>query len=300
MNSSPWLHSRAVPAICPKCTTPALLRSHAQSRFEQKRKQVTGKRPWRCHNCGWRGWFEEAALQYPANAKSPLPPEIAGADVPIPDLELESYSHSSGVPGSRKDRFLKEDARSESELNTVSAKAGKSGHATRSRANDKSRRSYAVFGIAVSEHAPETEKEALTSIDPEETINVKPAIAEPDGGHSAAPVANELSEADTSSVETAAKLAAKPAAEPVNMHQSRDMTVAPPEFGDQSGRPVSVTVTTAFHHEARNKSWSCPKCNESALYRSRTRTMGEMFKKQFIKKRPYRCHRCGWRGWLTR
>ncbi|MFA6233136.1 MAG: hypothetical protein WC824_02955, partial [Bacteroidota bacterium] len=79
-----------------------------------------------------------------------------------------------------------------------------------------------------------------------------------------------------------------------------EMTVSPPEFSEQSGRPVSVRVNEAFHHEARNKSWPCRKCGEFALYRSRARTLGELLKKQLTRKRPYRCHRCGWRGWLMR
>ena len=41
---------------CPKCESEDIHRSHTRSTWESWRKKITGKRPYRCHACGWRGW----------------------------------------------------------------------------------------------------------------------------------------------------------------------------------------------------------------------------------------------------
>ena len=33
------------------------------------------------------------------------------------------------------------------------------------------------------------------------------------------------------------------------------------------------------------------------MFRSKTRTALERFRRQFTMKRPWRCHACNWRGW---
>jgi DNA-directed RNA polymerase subunit RPC12/RpoP len=42
---------------------------------------------------------------------------------------------------------------------------------------------------------------------------------------------------------------------------------------------------------------SCPSCGSRRVFRSKTRTALERFRRQFTMKRPYRCHACSWRGW---
>ncbi len=42
---------------------------------------------------------------------------------------------------------------------------------------------------------------------------------------------------------------------------------------------------------------SCPFCGSNRVFRSKTRTAFERFRRQFTMKRPYRCHACNWRGW---
>jgi len=42
---------------------------------------------------------------------------------------------------------------------------------------------------------------------------------------------------------------------------------------------------------------TCPACGSHRVFRSKTRTAFERFRRQFTMKRPYRCHACGWRGW---
>jgi len=41
----------------------------------------------------------------------------------------------------------------------------------------------------------------------------------------------------------------------------------------------------------------CPSCGSNRVYRSKTRTPFERFRRRFTMKRPYRCHVCQWRGW---
>jgi predicted RNA-binding Zn-ribbon protein involved in translation (DUF1610 family) len=43
--------------------------------------------------------------------------------------------------------------------------------------------------------------------------------------------------------------------------------------------------------------FGCPACRGYAIYRSKLRGF-ERVKKIFTDERPYRCHDCGWRGWL--
>src|ERR1700730_12882749 len=42
----------------------------------------------------------------------------------------------------------------------------------------------------------------------------------------------------------------------------------------------------------------CPSCGSREVYRSKARTLYERLKKAHTLKRVFRCHHCGWRGWL--
>jgi hypothetical protein len=44
---------------------------------------------------------------------------------------------------------------------------------------------------------------------------------------------------------------------------------------------------------------SCRLCGSVALHRSRTRSNWENWRRDLTDRRPYRCQRCGWRGWLV-
>jgi hypothetical protein len=41
---------------CPTCQSRNIQRSRSRSRWEAWRKEITGKRLFRCRSCGWRGW----------------------------------------------------------------------------------------------------------------------------------------------------------------------------------------------------------------------------------------------------
>jgi hypothetical protein len=87
--------------LCEKCGCEALERSRSRSRFETWRQRWTGKKPFRCHNCGWRGWrfdpgpkFTPEVLETAERAMAPEPPSSfedvmpLGDDTPNRDLNL--------------------------------------------------------------------------------------------------------------------------------------------------------------------------------------------------------------------
>jgi predicted RNA-binding Zn-ribbon protein involved in translation (DUF1610 family) len=42
----------------------------------------------------------------------------------------------------------------------------------------------------------------------------------------------------------------------------------------------------------------CPNCGLDDLHHSRFKSFGEKLRFNFTTKIPFRCHSCGWRGWL--
>ena len=44
----------------------------------------------------------------------------------------------------------------------------------------------------------------------------------------------------------------------------------------------------------------CPKCGEYVFHKSHTKNSFEKARKRFFRQQPYRCHGCGYRGWVAR
>ncbi|HEY6212994.1 MAG TPA: hypothetical protein VIW45_11955 [Vicinamibacterales bacterium] len=42
----------------------------------------------------------------------------------------------------------------------------------------------------------------------------------------------------------------------------------------------------------------CPRCGQPKLHHSRAKGAFERFRRHFTDRVPFRCHGCGWRGWL--
>lgn len=70
---------------CPKCSADDIHRSRAKTKWESWRKEITGKRPYRCHACGWRGWgvdmgpkFGDLEKEVAERALAPEPPNLKG------------------------------------------------------------------------------------------------------------------------------------------------------------------------------------------------------------------------------
>ena len=70
---------------CPKCQSRDIHRSRARSTWEHWRKDLTGKRPFRCRACQWRGWgvdpgptFSQEEIERAQRAIAPEPPNLQG------------------------------------------------------------------------------------------------------------------------------------------------------------------------------------------------------------------------------
>lgn len=59
-------------------------------------------------------------------------------------------------------------------------------------------------------------------------------------------------------------------------------------------------VEDDYHSDDRHRSSACPRCGKMNLHRSHSRTFGEKLRKLTTLRRPYRCHSCGWRGWVRK
>ena len=75
-----------------------------------------------------------------------------------------------------------------------------------------------------------------------------------------------------------------------------DLSQLPPI--ETIAEPYSSHVTDPdFHSSKRHKGLACPSCGEFRLFKSRHRSFLELIRRKLTGKRPYRCHKCGWRGW---
>lgn len=64
---------------CPSCGSHRVYRSRTRDTLERIRRQLTAKRPCRCHDCNWRGWVAEAT-------RLVTPQRTAKASLSAPDL----------------------------------------------------------------------------------------------------------------------------------------------------------------------------------------------------------------------
>jgi hypothetical protein len=68
---------------CPSCQSDRIHYSRTKGVWESWRKQITGKRPHRCRQCGWRGWaadsgphFTRDEIDNASRAVAPDPPNL--------------------------------------------------------------------------------------------------------------------------------------------------------------------------------------------------------------------------------
>jgi uncharacterized protein with PIN domain len=229
-----WSLGSTVPALCPKCNAEALHRSHAHSSLEEKRKKLSSKRPYRCHECQWRGWLEESQLRYSAAVVKARVVTNEEHDVDIPDIALDDDGRETAA------RARGADASADTAETQVSAgRQAPAGDRKRGRGRNSGRGLHAT--------GADRKKDAASS--------------------------------DNEDVSNGERL---------------------PDFEESETRPLARKVDTGFHHHARHTAKRCPGCGEASLFRSRSRGFNESVKKRFTNKRLYRCHRCGWRGWLNR
>lgn len=73
---------------CPKCESENIHRSRSRTRWETWRREITGKRPYRCQTCGWRGWgidlgprFGDGTIEFASCALAAEPPGLKGTSL---------------------------------------------------------------------------------------------------------------------------------------------------------------------------------------------------------------------------
>lgn len=230
VESQYWTLGKITAAVCPKCQASALHRSHTTSTLEEKRKQIGHKRPYRCHDCGWRGWLEDAHLRYSAEGMKHKSRAATQQDIDIPNISLEAPFPHSGDEARKNHEASEQGEVSEQGWTQRGAEQG-----ARDTGDDALHREHAL--------KPDTVTKPDERADSQDTL---------------------------------------------------------PDFDRHAEAPVSSKESPGFHHRARHKILACPKCGEHALYRSRSRGVGETLRKKMTNRRPYRCHRCGWRGWLSK
>jgi hypothetical protein len=81
---------------CPTCQSDDIQRSRSRSWWEQWRKEITNKRTYRCHACGWRGWGFDTGPRC-----SPADPHAASGQLGSDPPNLKD-SAFPGVNGRRR------------------------------------------------------------------------------------------------------------------------------------------------------------------------------------------------------
>ncbi len=71
--------------VCPVCGSRRVVRSRTRLGLESVRRRLTTRRPYRCFNCKWRGWVDEAGQVTPLGDASDVPPELVAQDAVLED-----------------------------------------------------------------------------------------------------------------------------------------------------------------------------------------------------------------------
>ena len=66
---------------CRNCGSQRIYQSRTRTKWERVRRKLTGKRPFRCHACKWRGWGVDVGPQFePDDVELVWVPEILAGD----------------------------------------------------------------------------------------------------------------------------------------------------------------------------------------------------------------------------
>ena len=76
---------------CPRCTSERVYTSRARSRWESWRKALTGKRPYRCRACDWRGWAPDSGPHFSADQIASAARAVAADPPNLKNTELGHY-----------------------------------------------------------------------------------------------------------------------------------------------------------------------------------------------------------------
>jgi hypothetical protein len=79
---------------CPVCGSHRVFRSRTRTRFERLRRELTSKRPYRCHACNWRGWAPDGLLVAAGGEVAdvpPVPPDLGAIDSALSRAKEEPH-----------------------------------------------------------------------------------------------------------------------------------------------------------------------------------------------------------------
>ena len=77
--------------LCPSCSQ-QIHRSRVRNRWEEIRRLFTGRRPFRCHGCSWRGWRKELKHEGSRTWGPPSSEDLDGAT--RTELDLDALDDS--------------------------------------------------------------------------------------------------------------------------------------------------------------------------------------------------------------
>jgi hypothetical protein len=81
---------------CPRCPDGRVHRSRARSLPERIRKEFAAERPYRCSECGWRGWLtplDFGELQQADTTATPAKPDLRALDSAVSALHIGPRHH---------------------------------------------------------------------------------------------------------------------------------------------------------------------------------------------------------------
>ena len=101
-SSQPWTLSVT---HCPKCSSEDIRRSRTRNRWERWRKEITGRRPYRCRRCDWRGWLVIDLSEIDGatrRSNAPEPPNLKGTllarSSKVRKVDLKALDRFSTLP----------------------------------------------------------------------------------------------------------------------------------------------------------------------------------------------------------
>lgn len=79
--------------ICPACGGVRIHHSRLRNWAERARWRVTGRAPFRCHDCQWRGWRKDAGTDSADGAIPEIQPAISEIELEEIDPDPDGAPH---------------------------------------------------------------------------------------------------------------------------------------------------------------------------------------------------------------
>src|SRR5581483_5061913 len=84
--------------LCPNCKADSVHRSRTRPFFEAWRRVLTGKRPHRCAQCGWRGWALDRGSRFSNEERARADRAVFGPPPVLDPIDLAEPHRSDFDP----------------------------------------------------------------------------------------------------------------------------------------------------------------------------------------------------------